>query len=754
MVHHTLHRNFYSTILFLIICPFIQVNCEDPTFIGCYKKYDGLERIRKVHEITVKNCIEACEEEDRAFALLGTIECFCSNSKEERDIEENAKCPSCSLNEEEICGGFETVAYYKTSVEEPGAMLNLFITNVTNTSIAIRWDRPLDAFKKITAYELRAEVVFTYGSNIQKERSWNVQPEFNEYELSNLHPATTYNITLYALQNGDISANSTIQQTTLVGIPYPKPEEPTILSESDTTKTIEITRTDYVYHNEHGPVSAYRVVVHMVEGDLYQPFDPSLLKDYYGSKEDGLPFYITAEVGNRTKTLTVGDGNRHGDYENPPLPIGKHIHISIGVVSTLDNKTEILYSDTTHEQHTRLETIAIDIPEETNGTNQTLVIILTASCIILGLLLITSSIAYCFLRIRASRRVQRLSDHHELTVQGHGVEIENNGYVGDSFNNGNFNESLSLLANRLESNQQLSRKNLTLDIDNVIANGSYGEVIRGSIAKNNISTTCQVHTVQDDMEKGDQNSFLKEFNDLLELNGHEAIVRFFGVCKTPDWFYLVFEDIQKTLKSYLIESRNESSARNGRFTSISEEFILNMISDICSAMEYLEQNRITHKKINSYNVRVNQDEEVKLIFFGPTHFDLNGKTIDTRRWDAPEVLKSQYNHFSTKSDVWSFAILMWECCCLGATPYGNIVAADLLPRIRNGARCEQPPFIYDDLYQLFLNCWELDANERPTFLEINNFLKQLMTSIEHTLTFVQRDGIQLPYHLPLLELKN
>lgn len=97
---------------------------------------------------------------------------------------------------------------------------------------------------------------------------------------------------------------------------------------------------------------------------------------------------------------------------------------------------------------------------------------------------------------------------------------------------------------------------------------------------------------------------------------------------------------------------------------------------------------------------------------------------------------------------------MWECCCLGATPYGNIVAADLLPRIRNGARCEQPPFVYDDLYQLFLNCWELDAKERPTFLEINNYLRQLMTCIEHTLTFNKRDSSALPYHLPLLETKN
>lgn len=342
-------------------------------------------------------------------------------------------------------------------------MLTLFVTNITNTSISIRWERPIDAFKKITNYELKADVETTFGSNIQRERSWTVQPEMNEYEMTNLHPGTTYNITLSAMQNGDVSANSTIQETTFIGVPFPKPEEPIILSESDTTKTIEISRTDSVYHNENGPVTAFRVVVHMVEGDLYQAFDPEFLRDYKGAKEDGLPYYIAAEVQNRTKTLTIGDGNSHGDYENPPLPIGKHIHLSIGVVSSLNNRTEVLYSETTHDQHTRMETIVIDIPEETDGTNQTLVIILTAACIIMGLLLITSSIAYCFLRVRAGRRrVQRLSDHHELTVQSHAVEMENNGYVGDNLNNGNFSESLGLLADRLDTNQQLPRKNLTL----------------------------------------------------------------------------------------------------------------------------------------------------------------------------------------------------------------------------------------------------------------------------------------------------
>lgn len=91
---------------------------------------------------------------------------------------------------------------------------------------------------------------------------------------------------------------------------------------------------------------------------------------------------------------------------------------------------------------------------------------------------------------------------------------------------------------------------------------------------------------------------------------------------------------------------------------------------------------------------------------------------------------------------------------IGATLYANITSQDLLSRIKNGARPEQPSFVYDDLYQLLLNCWEIDPSERPSFTELKTALKHLMTEPRHALSFDRRDGVVLPYYLPLLEIKN
>lgn len=89
----------------------------------------------------------------------------------------------------------------------------------------------------------------------------------------------------------------------------------------------------------------------------------------------------------------------------------------------------------------------------------------------------------------------------------------------------------------------------------------------------------------------------------------------------------------------------------------------------------------------------------------------------------------------------------------GSTLYANIGAGDLAARIKTGARPEQPPFIFDDIYQLMLNCWQLEPSDRLTFTDLTFMLRQLMTSPEHVLSYDRRGGIVMPFYLPLMEVE-
>lgn len=108
--------HIHHTLILLISLVLVAVGTGQ-TFLGCYKKDNGLERIKRVHDLNIRNCVGACEEDNKAYALLAVVECFCSNTKNERDVEENAKCSPCPRFDNETCGGYSAVAYYKTSVE-------------------------------------------------------------------------------------------------------------------------------------------------------------------------------------------------------------------------------------------------------------------------------------------------------------------------------------------------------------------------------------------------------------------------------------------------------------------------------------------------------------------------------------------------------------------------------------------------------------------------------------------------------------
>lgn len=58
--------------------------------------------------------------------------------------------------------------------------------------------------------------------------------------------------------------------------------------------------------------------------------------------------------------------------------------------------------------------------------------------------------------------------------------------------------------------------------------------------------------------------------------------------------------------------------------------------------------------------------------------------------------------------------------------------SELRLQVVKGLRLKQLPYISSMLYQLLLNCWQLDADERPTFGELVRNIQDLS---EDDLTF-------------------
>jgi hypothetical protein len=679
--------------------------------------------------------------------------CSCENILKESEIERTQCNKTCKVDNEDVeCGDgqfYESI--YGTGSNLPGPVQNLIVNYTTEDKIVLVFDYPERNGTELTEYEFHAIVMSTYSKSewAMRNITKRVQKSARKVELSDLIPFTEYNITVISKSGDSNGGVKHIPAKTKMAKPEPIPEAPKIVNQKNGFATIEIKRAI----NFNGPISAYQIIVHFVDNELIHDFDEKLLDTYQRAKEDGVTFYVTAEIDafrEETRTFTIGDGKSYEKYYNAPLPNNKHFHVLIGLVSRVLDEEKIAFSNSSHNnEHDFITMLDREIIEESDDW---IVILLTIACIICGLILVGSILFYGYIKTRINPRLRHL-ERHEMSLQGPILEVDNNGFISD-VSGINFKEKLQEVLLNLDDDQKIIRKNLSLDIDNIIGIGSFGDVIRGQL---NTNIPSQVHVVSsDDMDPPIQTKFIRDLNSLLQFGFHRNMLNFMGICQTHDWFFVVFEDTPSNLKQFLLANR-QTDIVSQRVTNLSELEIIRLMYELSETMEYLQYNKIVHKNLNSYNVRIKRQNSaytIKLSIFGPTLYVLNDdgtkNLVDEDRWYAPEVMRFQkYTH---ASDIYSLGLVMWEICCLGATIYGSVATNDLLARIKKGIRPDKFEFISEDLYQLMLNTWELDPNERTEISDVTAHLKQLLTSPHYYLNFAF-DG-NLPYYLPLLEIKN
>lgn len=80
------------------------------------------------------------------------------------------------------------------------------------------------------------------------------------------------------------------------------------------------------------------------------------------------------------------------------------------------------------------------------------------------------------------------------------------------------------------------------------------------------------------------------------------------------------------------------------------------------------------------------------------------------------ALESLADHvYTSKSDVWSYGILLWELVTRGSSPYPGVAAQNLFNLLQDGYRMERPPGCSIELYKLMRACWACSPAHRPSF---------------------------------------
>jgi focal adhesion kinase 1 len=92
---------------------------------------------------------------------------------------------------------------------------------------------------------------------------------------------------------------------------------------------------------------------------------------------------------------------------------------------------------------------------------------------------------------------------------------------------------------------------------------------------------------------------------------------------------------------------------------------------------------------------------------------------------APESIN--FRRFTHLSDVWMFAVCMWEILTMGKKPFQGIANTDVIDQIENGVRLPLPGvYCPQHLYDLLEDCWSYEPTNRPNFIQIEARIKTIL----------------------------
>ncbi|XP_027701407.1 protein-tyrosine kinase 2-beta isoform X6 [Vombatus ursinus] len=246
----------------------------------------------------------------------------------------------------------------------------------------------------------------------------------------------------------------------------------------------------------------------------------------------------------------------------------------------------------------------------------------------------------------------------------------------------------------------------------ILGEGFFGEVYEG-VYQNHKGERINVavKTCKKDCTFENKEKFMSEAVLMKKLD-HPHIVKLIGIIEEePTWIIMELYPCGE-LGHYLEHNKNSLKVLTLILYSL----------QICKAMAYLESISCVHRDIAVRNILVASPECVKLGDFGLSRYiedEEYYKASVTRlpiKWMSPESIN--FRRFTTASDVWMFAVCMWEILSFGKQPFFWLENKDVIGVLEKGDRLPKPDLCPPVLYTLMTRCWDYDPSDRPRFTEL------------------------------------
>ncbi|XP_060519613.1 discoidin domain-containing receptor tyrosine kinase B-like [Cylas formicarius] len=235
---------------------------------------------------------------------------------------------------------------------------------------------------------------------------------------------------------------------------------------------------------------------------------------------------------------------------------------------------------------------------------------------------------------------------------------------------------------------------------------------------------------------GKRHEFLRETSWLAGLRDPN-LARVVGLCSQDEPMCALLEhsepgELPKFLSKLVVD---ENGSPVG--PSVSYGCLIYVATQIASGMKYLESLDLVHRDLAARNCVVDKNFTIKVSDHAMycDRYESDYYISDTKarlpiRWMSWESLL--LGRQTTKSDVWAFAITLWEILMLCTQqPYAELTSEQVIENSNHWYQndgCQRylsrPSSCPREIYDLMGECWKRNAADRPRFSEIHLFLQR------------------------------